>query len=100
MAYSQYGLCVRYEWQEGYMSRPLDSHRQAPLLTLRQTGLLTGLYLPVNVNVPLQGLKVLVVKIRYISPVFKNLRHLISPSLSTYIIVKTCVISMVLTDFG
>jgi hypothetical protein len=59
------------------MSSPLDSHCQTALLTLGQTSLLASFDLPVLVYIALQGLKVLVVKKRYVCSVFKYLCHLI-----------------------
>jgi len=48
---------------------------QLSLLALGQSGLFTRLYLPVLVDVALQGLKILVVKKRYVCLVFKYLSH-------------------------
>jgi hypothetical protein len=48
---------------------------QLPLFTFAQTGSLAGFDLSVLIDVALQGLKILVVKKRYVSPVFKYLSH-------------------------
>jgi hypothetical protein len=60
------------------MPSALNSSTQPTLLTLSQPSLLTRLNLTVNVYVPLQSLKVLVVKVSHISLVLKNLSHIIS----------------------
>jgi hypothetical protein len=57
------------------MSGALDSHRQAALLVFAQTGLLASLDLTKLIYVALQGLEILVVKIRYVCLVLKNLSH-------------------------
>lgn len=57
------------------MTSPLDSGAQTALLTLFQTSLLARLDLTKLIDVALQGLEVLVIKIRYIRAVLKNLCH-------------------------
>lgn len=66
------------------MPSPLNSHTQTPLLTLGQTALFATFDLSVLVDVALQGLKVLVVKKCYVSPVLKNLCHYFLERRQTY----------------
>lgn len=58
------------------MPSSLDSHAQAPLLAFAQAGFLACLDLAVLIYVALQGFEILMVKIRYVCSVLKNLRHL------------------------
>ena len=62
------------------MASAFDGASQLALFALGQAGLFARFYLPVLVDVALQGLKILVVKVSYVSPVFKNLRHKNPPS--------------------
>jgi hypothetical protein len=57
------------------MPGALDGPGQLALFALGQAGALARLDLSILVDVALQGLKVLVVKKRYVCPVFKNLCH-------------------------
>jgi len=56
----------------------LDSPGQLALFTFGQAGALARFNLAVLVDVALQGLKILVVKKRYVSPVFEYLCHYFS----------------------
>ena len=57
------------------MTGSLDGYRQTALFMLLKPCFFALFNLPKLVNIALQGLKVLVVKICYVCPVFKNLRH-------------------------
>ena len=57
------------------MTGALDSTCQLALLHFGQAGLLARLDLAILIYVALQGLKILVVKKRHVSAVFKNLCH-------------------------
>jgi hypothetical protein len=72
-------LSVAYEWQQCNVARAFDCAGQLALFAFRQTGLFACLNLAVLVNVALQGLKILIVKIRYVCSMLKYLCHLKSP---------------------
>jgi hypothetical protein len=72
---SEDSLIVRNERQQRDVTGALDSGAQTALLGLGQTGLFAGFDLSVDVYETLQGLEILVVKVRYVGFVLKNLCH-------------------------
>jgi hypothetical protein len=72
-------LVAGHERQERDVPGALDSHAQTALFVLFETRLFAGLDLSELIDVALQGLEVLVVKICHVCPMLKNLRHNLIP---------------------